>query len=296
MSRQGVEHQHLAFILSLPERTFRALAVVFGGLVHEMAEVLLPGWLRHSRLYRVTIGGLLRILIEFVGGLTGIIPPDDISSQEFAMRKAAGTGVELASFMAMGLSPIWLFAAIADMTGGTRTYFDALVSELHSDGLLPEDADIASVEELLDILEETSDQMVDMVDIPPLNLEDLRFSWNELKGNTRGIPDASRLARLYGDLQQVANQEGQSLQSLSSLIAAGASRAGVQVGQAYIFDYYQEALGLINNEGLTFYSRRVSRPYLMAASAFFDPKRLTHTERLLKRRVENKGVIDQYDS
>jgi len=172
-----------------PSAPLRALVVVVGGLVHETTEVLLPGWLCRSRLYQATIGGLLRIAIEFMGGLSGILPPDDMDAGEFAMRKAAGTGIELAGFLAMGLSPIWLFAAAADITGGTRTYFDKLVSEFQTDGILPDDADVASMEELLDTLGEISSQIVEMVDIPPLNLEDLRHSWNELKGNATDLPD-----------------------------------------------------------------------------------------------------------
>lgn len=284
--------RNLGYIISLPERTLRSLAVLVGGLVHETAQVLLPGWLRHSSLYRSTIGGLLRIAIEFVGGLSGVLPADDMENQEFAMRKAAGTGVELAGFLVMGLSPIWLFAAAADISGGTRTYLNALISELQRDGMLPEDADIASVEELLNILEGTSSQMVDMVDVPPLNIEDMRNSWSELKGSATDLPDASRLASLYDDLQHVAKQEDSSIESLSSLIAAGAARAGVQVGQTYVFDYYQEALLFINKEGLDVYTRRVSKPYLMKANAHFDPNRLTHTERLLRRLRKRKDMTD----
>ena len=280
------------YIISLPERTLRALAIFLGGLVHETAEVLLPGWLRRSSLYQATIGGLLRIAIELVGGLSGVLPADDMDAREFGLRKAAGTGVELAGFLAMGLSPIWLFAATADISGGTRTYLAALVSELQRDELLPEDADIASVEELLNTLEGTSGQMVNMVDVPPLNVEDMRNSWSELKGNARSLPDAGRLASLYDDLQVAAKQENCSIESLSSIIAVGAARAGVQVGQTYVFDYYQDALRFINKEGLEFYSRRVSRPYLMAASAFFDPKRLTYTERLLQPRRKTVEALE----
>jgi hypothetical protein len=261
----------------------RGFAVLLGGLIYETFAVLLPGWLRQTRLYKATIGGLLRILIEFVGGLSGIIPPDEIGSQEFAMRKAAGTGVELAGFMMMGLSPIWLFAAIADIAGGTRTYLHVLVTQLKSDGLLPEDADIASVDELLDTLEDTSGQLVEMVDIPPLNVVDMRTSWRELKRNTSDLPDTDRLARLYESIQSTAKQENSSLESVSAILAAGAAKAGIQIGQTYIFEYYQEALRLIQTEGLEFYSRRISRPYLMAASAHFEPLRLTLTERLLNK-------------
>jgi len=43
--------RNLVYILTLPERTLRALAVFLGGLIHETVEVLLPSWLCHSRLY-----------------------------------------------------------------------------------------------------------------------------------------------------------------------------------------------------------------------------------------------------
>ena len=84
--------------------------------------------------------------------------------------------------------------------------------------------------------------------------------------------------------QQVADQEGRSLRSVSSVIAAGALRAGVKTGQAHIFDYYQDALHTIDREGLPAYTRRVTRPYLAVARGHFDAKTITHTERLLQRR------------
>lgn len=171
----------LAFVLSLPERTVRAAAAGIGGLLYEATQVLLPGWLRRSRLYRAIIAGTLRIAIELVGGATGVLPPDDVTAQELAMRKAAGTGIELAGLMAIGWSPLRLFAATADLTGGTRTYLRALVSEFRCDGLLPEDADFASVEELLDTLEGTSSRVAESLDVPPLNVDDMRTSWQDLR-------------------------------------------------------------------------------------------------------------------
>lgn len=66
--------------------------------------------------------------------------------------------------------------------------------------------------------------------------------------------------------------------SVSSLIALGAARAGVQVGQTHVFDYYQDALRTINQEGLPVYAKRVSRPYLTAAKSHFNPHRITYTE------------------
>jgi len=51
----------LGYTLSLPERTLRAIAAGLGGLLYEATQVLLPGWLRRSRLYRAIVAGTLRI-------------------------------------------------------------------------------------------------------------------------------------------------------------------------------------------------------------------------------------------
>jgi hypothetical protein len=93
-------------------------------------------------------------------------------------------------------------------------------------------------------------------------------------------------------LRQVAETEGRSLRSVSSLIAAGALRAGIRTGELHIFGYYEGALRTITKEGLAAYARRVTRPYLAVARRHFDPKTITYTERLLqrlRRRVEPAG-------
>jgi hypothetical protein len=281
----------LGYVLSLPERTLRAAAAGLGGVFYEATLVMLPGWLRRSRLYRAIVGGTLRIVIELVGGATDVLPPDGFTPQELAVRKAAGTGIEMAGRMFVGWSPLWLFAATADLTGGARTYLQALVSELRRDGLLPDSADIASVEELLDTLEDTSGLAADSLDVPPLNVEDMRTTWQYLRRHTTELPDADRLADLYAGLRDVAQQEGRSLRTLSSMIAAGAARAGVHMGQVHIFDYYEGALGTIAKESLAAYSRRVTMPYLNVARRHFDTKTISHTERLLGRlrRAEPPG-------
>lgn len=274
---------NLGYVLSLPERTLRAAAAGLGGLLFEAAQVLLPDWLRRSRLYRSIVAGTLRIAIELVGGASGVLPPDEVTAQELAVRKAAGTGIEMGGLLLLGWSPLWLFAATADLTGGARTYLQALVSELRRDELLPEDADIASVDELLDALEDTSGLVAESLDTPPLSVGALRASWQKLRQEATDLPDADRLAGLYAELRQVAETEGRSLWSVSSLIAAGALRAGVRTGELHIFDYYEGALRTVRREGLPAYARRVTGPYLAVAWGHFDPKTMTHTERLLQR-------------
>ena len=278
----------LGFLLSLPERTLRALAVLVGGVIFEGFEVLLPGWLRRTRLYKAIVAQALRIVVELVGGVSGVIPTDEVSAQELMLRKAAGTGIEFAGLLAMGWSPLWLFAVATDLTGGTRTYLRALVAELKRDGVLSAEAEISSVDHLLDTLEGSSDLVAETLDIPPLNLDDLRGSWQELKQHTSELPDSEHLAKIYAEMQQVTEREDSSLQEVSALLAAGAIHAGIQVGQVHIFDYYQAALQTINKEGLRVYARRVTRPYLAAAKRHLDPRTITHTERLLQRRSQTR--------
>jgi len=278
------------YAISLPERSIRAFAASAGGLVYEATEVLLPGWLRRSRFYQGLIADLLRIVIELVGDVSDVLPPRDIGVQELTMRKAASTGIGLAG----GWFPLWLFAVAADLTGGTRTYLHAMVSELKRGDVLHEDAEINSLDELLNTLEGTSGLMADALDEPPLNVDEMRTSWQDLRMKATELPDANRLASIYTDLQNVAIKEDRSLQSVSSLIATGALQAGVQLGHSHIFDYYQDALGTINTEGLPLYSRRVTRPYFAVARTHFDPERITITERLFGRRhkMVANSVID----
>jgi hypothetical protein len=267
----------------MPERALRFTAAGLGGIIYEATQLLLPDWLRRTRLYDAIVAGLLRIAIELVGDARGILPHDNMDAQELLARKAAGTGIELAGLLTIGWSPLWLFAVTADVTGGTRTYLRELVSELRQDGLLAEDADIDSVEELLDTLENTSGLAADTLDTPPLNVDDLRQTWQDLRQHATGLPDAGGLAGIYGDMKQVANQEGSSLPSLSGSIGSAAARAGVQTGQTHIFDFYADSLRTITDEGLDTYLLREALPYRVVAASHFDPNRITYTERFLRR-------------
>jgi hypothetical protein len=124
--------------------------------------------------------------------------------------------------------------------------------------------------------------VAETIDVPPLNVDDMRNSWQELRQKTGDLPDAERLANTYAQLRQTADREESSLWSLSSLMATSAARAGIQVGKVHIFDYYDVSLRSIAAEGLTVYMLRVTKPYRGVALSHFDPGRMTYTERLLR--------------
>lgn len=280
------------YLASLPERTLRAGAAVAGGLLAETANLVVPDSLRRSKLYQVTIDRFLRIVIEFIGDVPDLYSDHALSAEELAKRKVAGNVLEVASVFTFGWSPLWLLAAASDLTGGTRAYLAILVDELKGQGLLPADADIGSVESLLTTLEGTSGAAADVVDLPPLDAGALRASWNALRDNAAQLPDAAGLAATWAMLREAAEREGRSILEMSTLVAGGAVRAGWQLGNIHIFDYYRSALATIREEGLLAYLRRVGEPYARRAIQHFNPQAETYTERWLERTDEGASPAD----
>ncbi len=114
---------------------------LLGGTLHETFELTLPRIVRSSRLYEATAKNLLRVTIELVGGVEARVQVEDEFEPDpgrLAVRKGAGNVVELGSIAAFGFSPLWILAAAADVTRGSRVYLDAFVSELVRAGALPE--------------------------------------------------------------------------------------------------------------------------------------------------------------
>jgi len=244
---------------------------------------MLPLAVRRSKLYQALVGRLLRIMIELVGGVEGVYPAQEMPVRELLVRKTAGNVVELSSFVAVGWSPVWLLAGASDLVGGTKVYLRTLVSELRDAGVLAPEADVASFEELLTVLEGTSGVLADTVDVPPLNVSSARASWQELRQQAADLPDAAGLEKIFAELQLAASKEDRSILEISSMVALGAVRSGVRLGSVHIFDYYRRALRTIVEEGLLSFLRRTSTPYLTRAGSHFDPRSITYSERLLRR-------------
>jgi len=139
------------------------------------------------------------------------------------------------------------------------------------------------VDDLLGALETSAGVAADLVDIPPLELQSLRQSWQALQQQAGNLPSPELMAQIYRNLVETAREQGRNVGEVSALIAAGAFKAGVDLTTQHTFAYYQQAFRAIQAEGWGSYTKRVSRPYLAASARHFDPKRITNTERLLCR-------------
>ena len=273
------------FAVSLPERIVRSLAALVGGLVHESAQVLLPRLVRRSRLYEASAKNLLRVMVELVGGVEGASTeePGATGTRELAVRKGAGNVVELGSIAAFGFSPLWLLAAASDLARGSRVYLDALVAELKAANVVAADAEFGSVDELLGALERGSGTAARLVDIPPVELAELRTSVAELRASADDLPTASELAAVYEGLRRSAQAEDRSLLEVSSGIGLAFLLSARSVSKQHLVTPYREDLRPVRDEGFAAYARRVAGPYRRALEGHFDPERPTWTERGLDR-------------
>jgi hypothetical protein len=273
------------YLASIPERIVRSTAAVLGGALHETGALVLPRFIRLSRLYEATAKNLLRVAIEGVGGVRGspTLERGAPSARELAKRKGAGNVVELGSIAAFGFSPLWLLAAASDLLRGSRVYLNALVAELKRTGVLAAEAEFGSVDELLGALERSTGRTARLIDIPPLELAELRASLEELRSEVDSLPSQEELAAAYRGLVKTAERERRPLLEVSTGVGLAFLTSARNIGGEHVVAPYREDWKPMRREGFGSYARRVARPYSEAVVGHFDRRRPTWTERLIGR-------------
>ena len=181
-----------------------------------------------------------------------------------------------------------LLAALAARRGvrphaGSRVYLNALMHELETAGLLTEEVDVGSVDELLGVLERTSGGTARLIDIPPLELRELRASLAELRAHADSLPSSDELAALYSALRRTADAENKPLLEVSSGVGLAFLTSARKVSATHVVAPYCEDWQPLRDEGFGAYARRVGMPYREAVARNFEPHEPTKTERLLDR-------------
>ena len=154
----------------------------------------------------------------------------------------------LGSIFAFGFSPLWLLAAAADVTHGTRVYLDALVGELKAAGVVARDAELASVDDLLASLEGASGTTARLIDIPPLEVQALRQSLSDLRENAEGLPTPAELAAVYAGLVDEADREQRSVLEVSVGMGLAFFNSARKVGRQHVLEPYTEDLRPVRDE------------------------------------------------
>ena len=288
----------LAYGLSLPVRAVRAGAAFVGGTSTLLTDTLLPHSVRGSSTYRITLGLLQSFLIEQLAGMRrdGQAPLRD----RFLQRKALGNLVELAGLATVRFSPLWVFAIAADATGGGRVYLERLVEQLKRHGVLEEDADPSELVDVLESVQAASNASATAVDMPPLSRKELeefvaqmRTHYTKIFADSgallkhlevtwQGIVDVSRhqqvpLERVLG----VLALDAAALARKGAGTVAAVGGASWSVLDEAVLSSYRSTLERISREGIGAYVGRHYHPFVTAARAHFDPRRLTRLERWL---------------
>jgi hypothetical protein len=294
------------YLLSLPERVVRSATAVSAGLVRELGEVTVPASVRRTRLYQSMVDSTLRFLIEQVGEVEGAYPVEGRLAQDFALRRAAGNGLELIGILTFRASPVWVMAALADLSGAGRRLVQEICESLKQEGLLDPEASYETVDQMLDGLEKWAGRVAEAINTPPLDVNDLRREWAEIRQQARGLPPSALpspylVQRQWEEVKREAAEQGRSVFELSGLMALSAiSRlpanvqrlgrsarvASVSAGRLVagsLLDHYASTLKEIHQTGYLEFFGREMRPYLRGAAAQFTPGRLTMTEKFLRR-------------
>ena len=118
-----------------------------------------------------------------------------------------------------------------------------------------------------------------IIDLPPLELAELKNSLSELRADASTLPTPSEMASLLEGLRRTATAERRSLLEVSSGVGLAFLASAKTVGREHLAVPYREDWQPLRDEGFAAYATRVSRPYRSAIGGHFSPSRQTLTER-----------------
>ena len=298
-----------AYFLSLPERVIRSALGFSAGLLREIGELALPRTVRRGQLYKSLVDTTLRYVIEQVGGAKGVYP-EVPQAQDFLARRSVGHAIELLGIAAFRISPVWVFAALADLSGLGRRLIPEIAEALKEEGLLEKEAQFENVDQLLDSLEKTSSRLAQTINAPPIDVACLRKEWTEIRSQARGLkpadlPSVKVISSRWEELKDEAARQGRSIFQTSSVMAisavrtlpdrvlwlssstrVGAARTG-RLFSAAILEDYSHSLNQLREVGYGTYARRQLSPYLRACVDQFSRQQRSITERLIERIRKN---------
>jgi hypothetical protein len=276
-----------AYLLSLPERVLRSASALAGGLAREVTDVAIPAAVRRTHLYGSLIEGTLRFLIEEVGQVRGTYPTGDKLARNYLLRRGAGDGLEFIGILTFKASPIWVLAALADISGAGRQLIQEIADELRNEGLLEKGPHFENVEQLLTGLENSAGHAARTLRTPPLDVATLRLDWAAFRVQVNtipalNIPTPDALWKSWKDLRQEAAAQHHTVFELSSLMALSAMRRTGKIFTGATLDYYGATLLEIRTAGFLNFWAREFHPYLKAAARQFSPRHRSLTQKLLR--------------
>ncbi len=290
------------YLLSLPERTLRALASLIGGGLLISLDLLLPSAIKRTTIYRLLIGDGLRFIVERIAG----IPMEGLSllPHDYQRRKLAGSALEGLGLLAVQFSPLWVFAIAGDVASGGQVFLRRLVAHLKRHGVIKQDESIDDLTDLLDAVQVASRATVSAIDTPPLTRPELEQIAGEMKNAYgklfRGTADLlPRLEKIWVEMIELSTSPHISLFALARFMAvevkAWASKSGgvvkamgatgTELFGEHILEGYLRALTDLRIGGPLAYLKIRFAPYRQAAGDQF----LRSNPSWIEKQITRKG-------
>ena len=292
------------YTISLPERYFRGLTGIVGGMLHETTDILIPNFVKDTTTYNLFVTNLLRFAVENVGEVEGVYDDEGLDG-DYASRKLLGNAIEGIGIATVHVSPLWIFAFFADSVKGGKMYIKRLRTELIEKGYIDSENDSDSIQDLLEGIEHTTASFAKNIDTPPLSKDDIIQNVKEIQDSVGGLfsktgqvaEDAKEeISNLIQQFLDTASEENQSLMELSGVMtlqaterakkAAGVAITAPQVaGQILyenILEYYSETLSDIHEKGYATVASETIDPYGNAIIKQFSSDKETWTEKLFR--------------
>jgi hypothetical protein len=299
------------YLLSLPERSLRALAALVGGASVFLAETLLPDAMRGTTIYRLIIGDTQRFLIERVAQMDleehAFVLSQQIPSN-YVQRKAVGTVLEAAGLLAFHFSPLWIFAIVGDASSGSKIFLQRLSRHLKENDVIPEGVVIHNLVDLVEATQTASQITVKAVDTPPLSQKELATLVDDLKHAYgmifQEIPElVGHFNDLWKQMEMISEREGISVSELSGIMAIQVTNVGkkgigtiLAVGKTggelfgeKILNSYQETLDLISKRGIKKYLQQYMAPFMKKSLQHFERGRESWIEQKMKDQRGDSG-------
>lgn len=295
--------RYFSLSLSLPERSARALSALIGGSTMLLTQTLIPTAMKSSSSYRFTLGMFQSFLIRNVAGIDARAETEELK-ERFVQRKLLGTSLETAGLLTMHLSPVWVFAIASDAARGGQVFLQRLVHHLKENGVISQDAQPESLEQILQAIHDMGRQGATAIDTPPLSREEIRQLANELRASTVSLAENSgrmlpRFEAIWDQINFVARKEGLTVTQVLGILsihAASATQLGFGTAGALgkisfhfldelILTDYRNTLEGISATGAWPYLREHMAPFVENAQQHFDFSRETWTERWLKNGI-----------
>lgn len=292
------------YLVTLPERTVRAVLSYGIGVIDLGINTVLPKSLKKTAFYKVSYGMMRSFIVEKVLEMDKD-KVEDIHeiSEDFMIRKIAGNSIEALGLFTIRFSPLWVFAVVSDVTKGSSVYFETLKKHLVDNKVIETGEGIESIQELLDVLHKASEVTADTLDLPPIALKDLKKCMSEISDAYSDLgAESKKVNRLidsvWGEMKKLSEDEGISFETLSGLMSADALKlygtktanstksfvmANYELLDAYVFRSYSETLTGIKKEGMSSYIQRHMEPFIDLAKEVYGKEYMTWTGRVIKK-------------